>query len=104
MQKEAPLQKENNMSMDNREFLTFDETEKVLMRCDTIASGEIIIPNSVTSIGNSTFKYALNLKKIDARTQSIDEVNRLAQIIKKLHTWGYTFKNDSDDTSDDLPF
>ncbi|MCQ2258100.1 MAG: leucine-rich repeat protein [Bacteroidaceae bacterium] len=64
----------------------------------------ITVPKTIIGIDENAFMYALNLKKIDARTQSIDEANKLSLIFKNLHTWSYTFKNDGDDTSDDLPF
>ena len=41
-----------------------DETKTFLVRCSTDATGEIIMPNSVTTIGNSAFKGCSGLTSV----------------------------------------
>ena len=41
-----------------------DETKTTLLACSAAATGEVTLPNSVTSIGNNAFKYCSSLTSI----------------------------------------
>ena len=65
----------------------------------------LTVPESLTGIDVNAFMYALNLVKIDARTTSATEANRLSQIFKRFNKWSYTFVDEENETDkENLPF
>ena len=50
--------------MENNSYLKFDETGKIVVGCDPDVT-DVVIPEGVTSIGASAFRYCSGLTSIE---------------------------------------